>query len=295
MNAAQQSFPYLATLAQQVAAGGGTAPLSAAAGAASDAIRFVDQQVAAIGYATIQGGFPGAAEMAQALALMRATADQWPATRSQVMDAAQRIVEAGPAAATLGAGAAPSGLQAFATQVMPQLEAAFTAAVNVFNGFTQAMEKTYASSANANQAAANALTTERLQIQNQIDNLHAREQSLSSAGSIITGIFTLGISYAVQIRQLEEEQANLQNAMAQQQHEQACYQMSLGTFMNALDATKLASYALDTLQTSLQQTGNSLSDIQARSSSNPAVMAALLQQFASQFAQAVQHAQQLLA
>lgn len=278
-----------------MSAGGGTAPLSSAARAAGDAIRFFDQQVASIGYATIQGGFPGTAQMAQALGAMRGTAGQWPAVRGQVLAAAQRIVEAGPAAAALGTGADPGALHDFGTQVMPQLEAAFAAAVDDFNGFNQAMETTYAASADANQAAANALTIERQQIQNQIANLRAEEQNLSSAGSIITGIFTLGISYAAQIRQLEEEQSRLQNAIAQQQNEQASYQMSLGTFMNALDATRLASYALDTLQTSLQQTGNALDDIQARTSGNPAVMAALLQQFASQFAQAVQHAQQLLA
>jgi hypothetical protein len=227
---------------------------------------------------------------------MRGTAGQWPPVRTQVVGAAQRIVQAGPAAAALGAGGdAAAGLQAFAAQVMPQLQATFAGAVNDFNGFNQAMEHTYAASANANQAAANALMIERQQIENEIDNLRAREQSLSSAGSIITGIFTLGISYAEQIRQLQDEQASLRDAMARQQQEQACYQMSLGMFMNALDATKLASYALDTLQTSLQQTGNALNDIQARSSGNPAVMAALLQQFQSQFAQAVQHAQQLLA
>ena len=144
------------------------------------------------------------------------------------------------------------------------------------------------------QAAAAAVRAQQLAINNEIAQLQANIDNLSSAGSIITGIFSAGISYAIEIHRLQDQQQQLRNHEQQQSYEQQCYQNSLGTFNNALNSTKLACYALSTLSTSLQQASNKLSTISTMTNSNMIVMQAELQAFKTEFAQAVTTIGQLI-
>jgi hypothetical protein len=287
------NYPDLVSLLQ-----GGPQAFDNTAGAALEAIQVVDQQVAAISYAQINGGFPGAGQMAQAVQRMQVAAAPWPQIKSGILQAAAKAVAAGPVAAALGntdttAAQLLNDMQVFAASELDPVVAGFAAATAAFNDFQIGMAQSYAFSADANQAAANAVAASQQQINDAIAMLQAREQNLSSAGSIITGIFSFGISYAVELRQLQEEAAQLGDQENQQQFMLRSYQASLGTFNNALNATKVASYALLTLSTSLQQAGNGLDDVTRSSSPNLQVMQAFLQQFKSEFALAVAKIQTL--
>jgi predicted nucleic acid-binding Zn-ribbon protein len=271
-----------------------------ASGAAIESIQIVDQQVAAINYAQIQGGFDGAAQMAQAVWQMQQAASHWPPVKASIMTAAQAGVAAGPLASAVGNGDTTAAqlaehLQSFQAQTLNPLIAQFAASEQQFNTFSQSMDQAYDMSANANQSAAAAIRMQQLMVNNEIAQLQANIDNLSSAGSIITGIFSLGISYAVEISNLRDQQNRLQNDEQRQQYQYQCYQNSLGTFNNALNATKLASYALSTLGTSLQQASNKLSTISTMTNSNLIVMQAELQAFKAEFAQAVITIQQLIA
>ena len=292
------SFVHLNALLQQSADTMVATPL--AAGAAIESIEVVDKQIAAIHFVHIQGGFNGAAQMEQAVSQMQNTASAWPSVKDSIVVAAQRSVAAGPMAAGLGSGAAGDAaqlaqqVQAFQTQVLSPLAAQFAAAQQQLNLFSQSMNQAYSQSASANQDAAAAVQRQQLQIQNEIDQLQARYNSLSSAGSILAGIFSLGISYAVEMRQIQDEQQQLRNDEQQAAFNLRSYQNALGSFSNALNATKLASYALDTLAISLQQADNKLSSISTMTSSNLAVMQAELAAFKAEFAQAVATIAQLI-
>jgi hypothetical protein len=292
------SFINLTTLLQQSAVT--TVATSLAAGAAIESIQVVDLQIAAINYVHIQGGFNGAAQMEQAVFQMQNAASAWPSVRDSIMVAAQRGMAAGPMAAGLGSHAASDAaqlaqqVQAFQTQVLSPLVAQFAAAQQQFNLFSQSMNQAYSQSARANQDAAAAVQLQQVQIQNEIDQLQARYNNLSSAGSILTGIFSLGISYALEMRQIQQEQQQLRNDEQQAAFNLRCYQNALGSFSNALNATKLASYALGTLDTSLQQASNKLSSISTMTSSNLAVMQAELAAFKAEFAQTVATIAQLI-
>ncbi|MGZ5044908.1 MAG: hypothetical protein ACXV8P_08955 [Methylobacter sp.] len=300
MQSPLQNYPNLASLVQSKNANTGTVSLASSTGATIEAIQLVDQQVAAINYAQIQGGFEGADEMYQAIATMKNAAAAWPSVKSAILAAAQETVNAGPAAASLGDAAntvqqIAIDVKGFVAATMNKIISDFASAKNNFDTFNEAMDHAYSVSANANQAAANAIQRNRLEIDNQIQNLNAEEEDLRSAGSIIIGIFSLGISYAVEIEKLEKEANQLRNEEQQQQYQENCYQASLGSFKNALDATKLASYALSTLSTSLQQSVNSVNDIAASTSDNLIVMQAQLQQFKTEFAAAVTIVRKLMA
>lgn len=278
---------------------GAEAPLSAATPAAIQAIQLVDQQLAAINFAQIQGGFPGAQEMAQAVAGMKNAAAPWPQVKAAIFAAAAETQAAGPVAASLGnadstAAQLASDVQAFSNGTLNKIVADFASAQAGFNAFSAGMDQAYSSGANANQTAANAIAQSQQQINDEIAMLNARVSNLSSASSIIIGIFSLGISYAVEMRQLQEEADQLRSQEQQQAYEMSLYQNSLGSFNNALNSTKLASYALSTLSTSLQQSANAVNDISSGQNTNLIVMQAELAQFKSEFAQAVATVSQLL-
>jgi len=285
------SFVNLTALLQQSADSTVATPL--AAGAAIESIAVVDQQIAAIHFVRMQGGFDGAGPMAQAVSQMQTAASAWPSVKGSIVAAAQRSVAAGPMVAGLGSHAANDAsqlaqqVQAFQTQVLAPLVAQFSAAQQQFNRFSQSMNQAYSQSASANQDAAAAVQRQQLQIQNEIDQLQARYNSLSSAGSILAGVFSLGISYAVEMRQIQAEQQQLRNDEQQAAFNLRCYQNALGSFSNALNATKLASYAMGTLAISLQQANNKLSSISTMTSGNLAVMQVELTALKAEFAQAV--------
>lgn len=289
------TYPFISALVP-----GHIASFSVAGPAAVESIQIVNQQIAAINYAQIQGGFEGAAQMAQAVNNMKNVAAAWPNVKAAIFSAAQQAVAAGSMAAALGhtdttAAQLAGDVKSFTTGTLATIIASFANATAQFNAFSKAMDQAYSVSANANQAAANAIAQSQAQINYQIQMLNARQDSLRSASSIVIGIFSFGISYAVEIRQLQEE-ANQLSSNEQRQHLQlAMYQNSLGSFNNALNATKLASYALETLNTSLQQSSNAVSDVSGATSGNLVVMQVELEAFKNEFAQALTAVEQLLA
>lgn len=279
---------------------GAPTSLALATPAAIEAIQLVDQQIAALNFVQIQGGFQGAQQMAQAVAGMKTAAAPWPGVKAAIFAAARETLAAGPAAAALGnadstAAQLAADVNAFATGTLTKIVSDFASAQAGFNTFSAGMDQAYSQSANANQAAANAIAQGQQQINYEIQMLNAKESNLRSAGSIIIGIFSAGISYAVEIRQLEQEADQLRSQEQQQSYQLALYQNSLGSFNNALNATKLAAYALSTLSTSLQQSANAVKDVSSTTNANLIVMQAELAQFKSEFAQAVATVSQLLA
>lgn len=279
---------------------GAATSLAMATPAAIEAIQVVDQQIAAINFAQVQGGFAGAQEMAQAVGGMKNAAAPWPNVKAAIFAAARETLAAGPAAAALGnadttAAQLAADVQAFAVGTLDKIVSDFAAAQAGFNKFSAGMDQAYSQSANANQAAANAIAQGQQQINYEIQMLNAKESNLRSASSIIIGILSAGISYAVEIRQLEQEADQLRSQEQQQSLQLAMYQNSLGSFHNALNATKLAAYALSTLSTSLQQSANAVTDVATKTNANLIVMQAELAQFKSEFAQAVATVSQLLA
>jgi hypothetical protein len=300
MDADLQSYSHLAGIEQAPRQPNGALALSFASAAAGEAIRFVDQQVGVIEQMQIPGGFPGAEEMMQAAADMQAAAAGWQEVRADIEASAQHAIGAGPAAAALGGGDRTAAqivaqVNLFRTTVLSDLIARFAEAEARFDDFNEAMEAAYGNSANANQAAAYAMDIERGKIDSEIQDLQEQEDNLSSAGSILTGIISLGISYAVKMRELEEQKASLSNDEQRMAWQEKWYETALGHFKNGLNAVQLASYALTTLSTSLQQSSNALKDISTATSANPAVMNALLLTFKNEFSQAVANVERLIA
>ncbi len=288
------TYPHISTLAP-----GATMSLSLAAPAAIEAIHVVDQQIEAINFAQIRGGFPGAGEMAQAVGGMRNAAAHWPEIKNLIFYAARETLAAGQAAAALGtadttAAQLANDVRAFATGTMSRIVADFARAQAGFNNFSSGMDRAYSQSANANQDAAHAIAQSQQQINNEIQMLNEEESQLRSAGSIIIGIFSGGISYAVEIRKLQDRANHLHSDEQQQAYQLAMYRNSLGSFNNALNATRLAAYALSTLSTNLQQSANAVNDLGTKTNANLIVMRAELAQFQTEFAQAVATVARLL-
>lgn len=297
-----KNYPNLASLAQARSADNTTVvSLARSTGATREAIQLVDQQITAISYAHIQGNFTGASEMAHAIIIMKTAAAAWPATKSAIIAAAQETVNAGPAAASLGAADNTTAQQMaidvkdFVSGILNNIVSDFASAKTTFDAFNEGLDQVYSASADANRAAADAIKRDQEKIEAQIKDLQAEENDLKSAGSVILGILSFGATTIAKLNKLKQEAEQLKDEKQQHQYDLSCYQVSLSSFKNALDATKLASYALSTLSTSLQQAMNSVDDIAALTSDNLAVMQAELQQFKTEFAGAVTHAQKLTA
>ncbi|WP_218673690.1 hypothetical protein, partial [Candidatus Entotheonella palauensis] len=262
-------------------------------------ITVVDQQVQEISYAQIQGGFEGAKQMIASIDEMKRAAAPWPTVKSVVQSAARQTVNAGPTAAALGdpvtdAATLAAELRKFSSEVLSGIVASYSSAESAFYNFSEGMNKAYRDSASANTEAEAAITREQAQIDADIKALQSREDDLKSAGSIILGILTLGASTTAQIIKLENQANDLRKEEERHKHELEYYQASLSAFKNAENSTKLASYALDSVQNALQQAANSVDDMVANSSTNLAVMQAYVTQFKEQFAGAVTNAQKLL-
>jgi hypothetical protein len=284
------AFPSAGALAGVL---GASAP-SSTLGAVAQAVQFIDQQVAAIRFAQYSG-FAGADQMSAATATMQAAASGWSATRLAVVSAAQLVAQNGPAAAQVGSGATTAGqiataLEAFRQGPLAQIVAAFNQARSSFDAFSSSLTQAYDAAANANQAAVAALQTARIQLQIAQGQLQADEDAANSAASIVATIFSFGIYGIVEIKKLEDEISSLNNQANQLNAQEQAYAASLGSFQNVLGAARQADYALDTVNTSLQQLGNAIDDITAQTSATLVVMQAYLKQFQTEFANAAANA-----
>jgi hypothetical protein len=253
----------------------------------------VDSQVIAVFQANVVPNFPGAQPMVDALAQMQQAAAQWQGVKGTLLSAARSTVAAGPAASVLGiinsgdAASLAAALSAFVTSTLQPLQLQYQAAQSGFDTFSANLAHVDSTAGAANTEAVQALDAEQASIQAQVDDINAKINQLNSAGSIIVGILTGGISIAVQLENLKSEMSSLQNAEQAQTAQQQAYAMAYSQFTNACSAEALAVKATATLNTALEQAVNALNDVNAESSGNLVVMQALVASFRQEFAGAV--------
>lgn len=298
------------TASPAAAAGGGTAAavaldaapsvsLATATTAVAQAMAMVDTQVTAVEATNIVPNFPGDQPMIDALGQMKQAAGQWPSIKGMLQAAAQATIGAGPNAATLGVNINDAEilqqlLASFVMGVLQPLQQEYQAAQGAFDNFSANLANTESLASNANAQAVQALDAEQAQIQSQIDDINAKIKDLSSAGSIIIGILSGGISIAVQMQKLKDEEASLQGEEAQAANQKQAYGMAYSQFVNASSAASLAVQATATLNTALEQAVNTLNDVSTSSSGNLIVMQAELTSFRQDFAGAVTASQAML-
>jgi hypothetical protein len=274
--------------------------LAEAATAVSQAMALVDGQVTAVEQVNVVPNFPGAQPMVDALAQMKQAAGQWPGVKQTVLSAAMSTIEAGPPASGLGAGNTVDAailaavLSAFVTSVLQPLQGRYRTAQSGFDTFSANLARVASTASAANADAVTALDAEQANIQSQIDDINAKINQLDSASSIIIGILSGGISIAVQLVNLKNEIASLQNAEQVAMVQKQAYAMAYSQFTNARSAEALAVKALATLDTALEQAVNALSDVDANSSGNLVVMQAELESFRQEFAGAVSASRTML-
>jgi hypothetical protein len=270
--------------------------LATAATAVSQAMALLDSQVTVVEQANVTPDFPGAQPMVNALAQMKQAAGQWQEVKSTLLSAAVSTVQAGPIASVLGSGdenvaSLAAVLSSFVTSVLQPLQLQYRAAQSGFDTFSAKLALAASTASNANSEAVQALSADQAAIQAQIDDINAKISQMKSAGSIIIGILTGGISIAVQLENLKNEEASLQNAEQQETAQQQAYAMAYSQFVNACSAEALAVKATATLNTALEQAVNTLNDVYASSSGNLVVMQAELASFRQEFAGAVSASQ----
>lgn len=299
MNAQTNPFPELARVLSAVdaatpaAAATAQVSLSDSANAVAQVMTLIDQQVSQIDAATITTSFPGAPAMVQALADMKQAAAGWAPTKAAIIAAGKAAVDAGPKAAALGQNMTDTAqiaaaVNAFAAGPMHTIVAAYAQATKDLQGFQSAMAAVESTAASANDQAKNALNAMQVQVQAEIKGIQAKIHHLKSAGSIIIGIISGGISIAVQVGKLNDAIKALNANEQRAQLEQQAYAMAYSQFANALSATNLGVQAMATLNTSLEQAQNGLKDIQVNTSTNAAVMQADLSSFRKEFAGVVE-------
>jgi hypothetical protein len=274
--------------------------LATAATAVSQAMAMLDSQLTAVEQTNVVPNFPGAQPMVNALGQMKQAAGQWPAVKSSLLVAAMDTVNAGPAASRLGVGNTVDAatlaavLSAFVTSVLQPLQRRYRDAQTSFDTFSDTLARVESAAAVANTDAVKALDATQADIQSRVDDINAKINDLKSAGSIIVGILSGGISIAVQLKNLQDEIASLRDAERAATLQRQAYAMAYSQFTNACSAEVLAVKATATLNTALEQAVNALNDIVANSSGSLVVMQAYLTSFREEFAGAVSASRSML-
>jgi hypothetical protein len=274
--------------------------LATATSAVSQAMAMLDQQLAAVGSTNVAPDFPGAAPMVSALGQMKQAAGQWPAVKAALLAAAQSTVDAGPAASLLGvsdagdATAMAADVAGFVTSTLQPLQSHYQTATSGFDTFAGNLANVESAAGVANTDAVKALDAAQADIQSRIEHINAKIKDLKSAGSIIVGILSGGISVAVELEKLQGEIASLNSAERAETLQQQAYSMAYSQFTNACSAEAVAVKAIATVNTALQQAVNTLNDVSTGSSSNLTVMQAELSAFREDFAGAVTASRSML-
>lgn len=280
--------------------GGSSIDLATATSAVAQALTILDQQLAAVLSTNIVPNFPGSAPMVNALAQMQQVAREWTAIKAALVGAAQATADAGPAASSLGtanaqdAAALAADVSGFVTATLRPLQMRYQQAKSGFDAFASALANADSAAANANAGAAQALDAAQLAIQTQINEIHREIEHLNSAGSIIIGILSGGITVAEEVHKLRDQIAALQGNERTYAMQKQAYSMAYSQFTNACSAESIAVTAIATVNTSLEQAVNSLNDINTSSSSNLVVMQAYISSFRQEFAGAVTAASSML-
>lgn len=292
MNVQTNPYPELARVLATADAAAAPVSLSDTANAVAQVMTLIDQQVAQIDAADITTSFPGAPAMVQALADMKQAAAGWAPTKSAIIAAGKAAVDAGPQADALGQNLTDpaqiaAAVKAFAAGPMQTIVTGYADATKALQTFQSTMASVESTASSANDQAKTALNALQVQVQAEIAGIQARIHSLKSAGSIIIGIISGGISIAVQLGKLKDAMNALNADEQRAQLEQQAYAMAYSQFANALSATDLGVRAMATLNTTLEQAQNALNDIQVNTSANAAVMQAELSSFRKEFAAVV--------
>jgi len=293
MNVLTNPYPDLARVLTAADAAAAPVSLSDTANAVAQVMTLIDQQVSQIDAANITTSFPGAPAMVQALADMKKAAAGWAPAKAAIVAAGKAAVDVGPQAAALGQNMTDTAqiaaaVTAFATGPMQTIITAYADATKDLQGFPSTMASVESAASSANDQAQNALNALQVQIQAEAAGIQAKINNLKSAGSIIAGIFSGGISIAVQLGKLNSAMGALNSDEQRAQAEQQAYAMAYSQFVNALSATSLGVQAMATLNTALEQAQNGLADIQVNTSTNAAVMQADLASFRTEFARVVE-------
>lgn len=287
-------------LAADAIVSGSSVDLATATSAVAQALAMVDQQLAAVQSSNIVPNFPGSAPMVTALAQMRQVAGEWPTVKAALVAAAQATVSAGPSASTLGvadaqdATALAADVSGFVTATLQPLQSQYQKAKSGFDSFASALANAEATAGNANADAVQALDAAQLAIQSKISEIHHQIDHLKSAGSIIVGILSGGITVAEEVHKLNDEIASLQSNEKTYAMQRQAYSMAYSQFTNACSAESIAVTAIATVNTALEQAVNSLADVSTSSSNNLVVMQAYVSSFRQEFAGAVTAASSML-
>jgi DNA repair exonuclease SbcCD ATPase subunit len=244
------------------------------------AVSLLDGQVGAIAYPSATG--PGLDQMAVALGRMQDAASRWPATEAALIAAAQQAVALGDMVDQLDSGAA--GVDAlvaaqseFVRGPLHSLVDSFSAAEALLNEFNDQMTDAYAQGATANTDAENYLRGEEIKFQNAMDDVRAEIDSLQSASGIAATVFTAGIYGLVKLEDLQDKLAALEEQQQQLRELEQRYAEALGAYSQALETTRQSAYAIETLNTTLQQLAAAASDVIQLNSPNLTVMQAVVQ------------------
>lgn len=275
------------------------------ADALHEAILHIDQQTEAINIARIGRGFKGAEEMDNAVSILKKAAKPWPKVKASIIAAANDIVQQESKVKSLGGidksvAELQATLTAYATGPLKQLKENFAVAKSGFDTFERNLDAAYSESLNANAKAEVAIKREKATLKKskeRLDNLMkdmtgdpSSTSSPFSLDRLVGGIPGGGLALLPKYKRELEEVIGRQEELA---FNEECYKEALASYTNILSATKITSYALLTLDTTIQQSLNSLNDMSALTSANLTVMKAELEQFKTEFESAVRRAAHL--
>lgn len=291
------------------------ASLSQKTQAAGQAFKLIDSQISTINQTTSISGFDGASAMDAAIQLMKSKAALWPNVELHTKNAAQAIVNMAPKVADLcneylDPNRVPADhimysdeqklqfvkdeLRLFVQGPLSQLKTDFANAQNEFSNFESQLESAYSQSETANAEAIRNITAKKLELDNSIKTLNAKIDAANSAGSIILDILTLGIKAVVDVTDINNQIDKVRDQESRLNALSSMYNAAMRGFTACLSSTKIASYALITINTSLQQSHDALSNMSDSQTNNLIVIKVQIDQFKSEFADAVRAAQNII-
>ena len=206
--------------------------------------------------------------------------------RAQLTAAARALVELGRAvqAIDVTAGATAEGLRAVVQGAKVQeVRASFASVKSGMDDCIATFERTIAEMPSLFAQITNTLSADQMRIEAQIDQINAQIHSMNSVRSIVTGIVTCGTSTSHQCAKLHHMINTLREEEAAERSDFQWASMTRAQCKNARNAANLMAASLLQLDTCVEQLLNDLTDLDTHTSDNPAVMAAHLTTFKSEF------------
>lgn len=268
------------------------------------AILHIDQQMDAINSTKIYEEFEGATEMVNAVSIIKKAASPWPQIKASIITAAQEIVRQESTIKSLGnsensVALLQVTLTTYATGTLTQLKNNFAVAKSGFDTFEQNLDAAYRESVHANAKAEVAINREKVSFKKskeRLNNLIHAAMGSPSSSSLFSIDSLVGSVPGVNLLLIPKLKRELEEVVGREEELlgfERVYKAALTSYSNILSATKITSYALLSLDTTIQQSLNSLNDMSALTNTNLIVMKAELKQFKIEFAGAVQNARHL--